>query len=51
MSVKSAEVELNYPVLDYDLASQTVSAIPSVWGIREDSTLLKQLSQDLLGVS
>lgn len=51
MSVKSAEVELNYPVLDYDLASQTVSAMPSVWGIREDSTLLKQLSQDLLGVS
>ena len=51
MSVKSAEVELNYPVLDYDLANQTISAIPSIWGIGEDSSLLKQISGDLLGIS
>lgn len=51
MSVKSSDVELTYPVLEYNLNSQTVTAVASKWGIGEDSSLLKQLSKDLLGIS
>lgn len=51
MSVKSADVELTYPVLEYNLNSQTVSAVANKWGIGVVPKLLKQLSGDLLGIS
>ena len=51
LSVESAEVEMTYPVLEYNITSKTVSAVASKWGIGNEPTLLKQLSRELLGIS
>ena len=51
MSVENADVELTYPVLEYDTTISTVSACASKWGIGAHPKLLKRLSNELLGIS